>query len=276
MPVPQKAATRKRQLLREDAFTAIRAAIVDGTLEPEERLVDAELSAWLGVSRTPIREALARLEAAGLVQTRPGRYTMVSPLDVRAMKDAQAVAAAMHELAMRAAVPVMTPDHIAAMRTANERFALALRTGDVDAAITADDEFHAVAIDLYANQAVRSVLDQYTPVLRRMERARFSSLIGRSSVAQHAGIADLAEQGDADGAAREARLNWLTLTSVFPSGDGRATQTRPNHRREGKPMRAEEGDESIEELAEDAKKTQDKLDQTPDGKVAPESKPEPN
>jgi DNA-binding GntR family transcriptional regulator len=56
-----------------------------------------------------------------------------------------------------------------------------------------------------------SVLDQYTPLLRRMERARFSSLSGRSSVAQHAKIIDLAKHGDADAAAREARLNWLTL-----------------------------------------------------------------
>jgi DNA-binding GntR family transcriptional regulator len=211
MPVPQNAAAPKRQLLRDDAFTALRAAIVDGTFEPEERLVDAELSAWLGVSRTPIREALARLEAAGLVQTRPGRFTMVSPLDVRAMVEAQAVAAAMHELAMREAVPVMTGEHIAEMRLANDRFALALRAGDVDGAIGADDAFHAVAVDLCANQAVRAVLDQYTPLLRRMERARFSSLTGRSSVAQHAEIADLAERGDADGAARQARLNWLTL-----------------------------------------------------------------
>ena len=211
MPVPSKAAVPRRQLLRDDAFTAIRAAIVDGTLEPEERLVDAELSAWLGVSRTPIREALARLEAAGLVQTRPGRSTMVSPLDVRAMLEAQAVAAAMHELAVREAVPVMTSQHIDDMREANERFAAALRAGDVDGAIAADDAFHAVAVDLCANQAVRAVLDQYTPVLRRMERARFSSLTGRSSVAQHAQIADLAQRGNADGAAREVRLNWLTL-----------------------------------------------------------------
>ncbi len=211
MPVPRKAQARTRQLLREDAFTAIRTAIVDGTLEPEERLVDAELSEWLGVSRTPIREALARLDAAGLVQTRPGRYTIVSPLDVRSMKDAQAVAAAMHELAVREAVPVMRDEHIDAMRAANERFAAALTAGNVGSAIASDDAFHVVAVDVCGNGAVRSVLDQYTPVLRRMERARFSSLTGRSSVAQHATIIALAERGDAEGAAREVRLNWLTL-----------------------------------------------------------------
>lgn len=211
MPVPRKPTPVKRQLLRDDAFTSIRAAIVDGTLEPGERLVDAELSEWLGVSRTPIREALAKLDAAGLVQTRPGRYTIVSPLDPRSTKDARAVTAAMHELAVREAVPAMRPEHIGTMRAANQRFSTALDVGDIDGAIDADDEFHGVAVDVCANAAIRAVLDQYTPVLRRMERIRFASLSGRSSVAQHAAIVDLSERGDADGAAREARLNWLTL-----------------------------------------------------------------
>jgi DNA-binding GntR family transcriptional regulator len=219
MPVPRKSATPRRRLLRDDAFAAIRAAIVDGTLEPEERLVDSELSEWLGVSRTPIREALARLDAAGLVRTRPGQYTIVSPLDTRSMTDAQAVAAAMHELAVREAVPVMGPEHFVAMRSANERFDAALHVADVDAAIESDDAFHGVAVQVCANQAVRAVLDQYTPLLRRMERARFASSTGRGSVDQHARIADLAEAGDAEGAAREARLNWLTLTWGSPQRD---------------------------------------------------------
>src|SRR5882762_9358706 len=169
MPVPRKAAAPKRQLLRDDAFTAIRTAIVDGTLEPEERLVGAELSEWLGVSRTPIREALARLDAAGLVQTRPGRYTIVSPLDVKSMRDAQAVAAAMHELAVREAVPVMGPEHLTAMRDANERFASALRATDDAMALDVHRAVGVVAADVCGHKAVRSVLDQYTPLLRRME-----------------------------------------------------------------------------------------------------------
>ncbi len=211
MPVPRDSAAPRRQLLRDDAFASLRAAIVDGTFEPGERLVDAELSGWLGVSRTPIREALARLEAVGLVQTRPGRYTIVSPVDVRAARDAQVVTAAMHELAMRAAVPAMRAEHIESMRSANTRFAAALDDNDADAAIRADDEFHTVAVALCANAAIAAVLDQYTPLLRRMERIRFSSKAGRTSVRQHDRIADLAESGDSDGAAEEARLNWMTL-----------------------------------------------------------------
>ena len=215
MPVPSAQGLVNRSLLRDDAYRAIRDAIVDGTLAPGERLNDPELSAWLGVSRTPIREALARLERAGLVQTKPGRHTIVSPVDVRAVHEAQSVTAAMHELAVREAVPGLRPVEIEAMRAANERFADALHRMDVDAALAADDAFHAVAVDACANHAVRSVLDQFTPVLRRVERLRFGSLSGRDSIAQHARIIELCAVGDAEAAARLARANWLTLTPVL-------------------------------------------------------------
>lgn len=216
MPVPVAAASAQRQLLRDSVFQRIRDAIIDGTLEPGERLLDPELSAWLGVSRTPIREALARLEAAGLVETKPGRYTIVSPIEPRTVADAQAVTAAMHELAVRAAVPLLTAADLTAMREANDAFAAALAAGDVVAAIAADDAFHAVPVERAGNAAVRVVLDQYTPVLRRVERIRFASLVGRESVAQHARIVELAAAGDAEEAALEARRNWMTL--AVPEG----------------------------------------------------------
>jgi DNA-binding GntR family transcriptional regulator len=58
------------------------------------------------------------------------------------------------------------------------------------------------------------VLDQVTPVLRRLEHLRFSSLSGRTSIAEHKRILALCRKGDADGAAEAARRNWLTLTQV--------------------------------------------------------------
>lgn len=198
-------------MLRDSVFVRIRDAIIDGTLEPGEKLMDGELSGWLGVSRTPIREALARLETTGLVETKPGRYTIVSPIDTRTLADAQVVTAAMNELAVRTAVPLLTDDDLAAMRAANDAFADALRAGDVVAAVGADDTFHRIPVDRSGNQAIRAVLDQYTPVLRRVEHIRFASLRGRDSVAQHARIIAFAEAGDADAAAAETRQNWLTL-----------------------------------------------------------------
>ncbi len=217
MPVPKERAVVPRSLLREDAYRAIRDAIVKGELAPGERLNDADLSDWLGVSRTPVREALARLEQAGLVQTRPGRYTMVSPLDARALREAQLVTAAMHELAVREAVPHLAEADLAEMRVANDRFAAALHAADVDAALQGDDDFHAIPVRVSANQAVAAVLDQYTPALRRIERLRFGSLSGRESVAQHNLIIDLCTAGDAEGAAEAARTNWLTLVPLIAS-----------------------------------------------------------
>ncbi|GAB6899042.1 GntR family transcriptional regulator [Kineosporia succinea] len=211
MPVPTTNAAPPRELLRDRALHALRAAIVDGTLEPGERLVDAELCAWLGVSRTPVREALTQLERTGLVQIRPGSRTLVAPLDVRAAVEAQAVAASMHELAAREAVPLSGESHRELMAAANAQFAHALGSGDVDAAIAADDAFHHVFVDLAANRRLAGILDDVTPLLRRMERVRFASLSGRSSVAQHSSIIELTQAGDADGAAALVRANWLTL-----------------------------------------------------------------
>jgi DNA-binding GntR family transcriptional regulator len=218
MPIPQHVGVISRSLLRENAYRSIRDAIVDGTLQPGERLNDAELAQWLGVSRTPVREALTKLEESGLVQTKPGRWTMVSPLDVRAGRAAQTVTAAMHELAVREAVPSLTADEITAMREANARFAAALQANDVDAAIASDDEFHGVAVAAAANPAVRSVLEQFTPVLRRLERLRFSTVRGRDSVALHERIIVLCEAGDVEGAAAAARDNWMSLDPLFDLG----------------------------------------------------------
>ncbi|GGO91124.1 GntR family transcriptional regulator [Wenjunlia tyrosinilytica] len=236
MPVPQSRGLVSRSLLRENAYRAIRDAIVDGTLAPGERLNDTDLVNWLGVSRTPVREALTRLEHAGLVHTKPGRYTIVSPLDIRAARAAQSVTAAMHEVAVREALPNLSTAELDAMREANRRFADALRRNDVDAAIAADDDFHGVPVTASANQAVRTVLEQFTPVLRRVERLRFSSLGGRSSVAQHERIIALCEAGDVEGAVAATRANWQTLVPLLDTLDdddaatdetGAGTPSRP-------------------------------------------------
>lgn len=223
MPVPPSEGVVARSLLRDDAYKALRKAIVDGTLAPGERLRDDELSRWLGVSRTPIREALARLEQAGLVQTQPGRHTIVSPVDVREARAAQSVAAAMHELAVREAITNISACDLAAMRHANARFAAALDAHDPDAALAADDEFHAIAVEASANPYIAAVLEQVTPVLRRLERIRFASRDGRHSVALHEQIIARCEAGDGEGAGHAARANWHTLIAAPETAEARRT-----------------------------------------------------
>ena len=64
MPLPARASAERPKSMRDHAYAHLRDAIVSGELAPGERLRDPELEAWLGVSRTPIREAIARLESA--------------------------------------------------------------------------------------------------------------------------------------------------------------------------------------------------------------------
>ncbi|GAB3562282.1 GntR family transcriptional regulator [Spelaeicoccus albus] len=211
MPLPSDRHVIGRTLLRDQAFEALCSAIVDGTLAPGEQLNDNDIADWLGFSRTPVREALARLEANGLVTATPGRSTVVAAIDSDAVNEAANVAAALHSHAMRMAVPRFAPADYAAMRAENERFAAALRSRDPRAAFEADDCFHDVALRVCGNETLTGLLTQVSPTLRRVEFARFGSLLGEESIHQHARIMTVAEAGDADGAAGAVRANWQTL-----------------------------------------------------------------
>ena len=211
MPVPAERAETTRTLLRDQAYTRLRDAILAGTLEPGEQLKDAEIADWLGLSRTPIREALARLEEYGLVETAPNRYTRVAPISARDARDAFPVVAALHALAASLGVPRLTADDPASMRAANAEFADALGGGDVDRAVAADDRFHGVLVQASANREIARSLDRLMPKIRRLERARFGSLAGRRSVEQHERVVALCAAGDADRAAGAVRENWLSL-----------------------------------------------------------------
>ncbi|MGP3536759.1 GntR family transcriptional regulator [Microbacterium sp. RD1] len=218
MPIPPGAAAVDRTLLRDDVYRRLRDAIVDGTFTPGEQLKDGELAQWLGVSRTPVREALLRLAGSGLVVTLPGRSTTVSEVDARAVRDARDVLAAMHALAVREASGRLSEDDIDRMREANRRFADAVAAGDVDAALDADEELHAVAVTALDNRAVESVLDQFDPLVRRTERLRFRT-DGHASAEVHEQLIDLIASGDVEAAASVAYDIWHTL----PTEDSTAT-----------------------------------------------------
>ncbi|WP_203981471.1 GntR family transcriptional regulator [Planosporangium flavigriseum] len=200
-----------RRLLRDEAYDVLLAAIVSGDLQPGQVVRDGELAAAVGLSRTPVREALARLADEGLVESKPNAYTRVTPLDRRDCEEAFVMLRALHVLAVTQAVPRMTADDVARMRAANAAFAAALDTGDVDAALAADDDVHSVYVDAADNRTLKSTLDRLAPRIRRLERLRFSSPPGRDSVDVHERIARACAEGDADLAGRLVHDNWDTL-----------------------------------------------------------------
>jgi DNA-binding GntR family transcriptional regulator len=213
--------------LRERVYRALRDALVAGELAPGARLRDQELAERLGVSRTPVREALQRLEDEGLVETAPRAQTRVAPLDARAAREAFPVVAALHALAAKSGVARLRPAGIATMRAANEALAAAIGGGDpasIQRAIAADDAFHAVLLDAAANSEITHTLERLTPKVRRLEYAQFGSLAGRASVQQHTAIIAACARGDATRAAALVEENWLTLGRLIASSLSDATQ----------------------------------------------------
>lgn len=200
-----------RRLLREDAYDSLRSAILDGALPPGDVLRPAALAQQLGLSLTPVREALARLGAEGLVETRPQAETRVSPIRRDETQQALTVVTCLHELAVRLSVGRLSSSELAALEEANREFASALAAADVDAAIEADDAFHRVFVGAARNAALRDTIERYTPLLRRAERLRFGSLPGRRSVATHDRIHRAAAAGDVDAAVAATRENWTAL-----------------------------------------------------------------
>ena len=210
MPIPAGPSIAPRTLLRDDVHRRIRDAIVRGELQPGEKLRDGELGEWLGVSRTPVREALLRLAEAGLVTARPGRETIVAPEDPVTLAHARTISAELHALAARLAAPhaAADPAALARLNEANER----LRTAtDPEAAITADTDVHDVVVALSGNPLLPGQLDTLVPILLRAEFLHFDAQTAAASAAQHDAIAQALATGDADRAADLTRENWLSL-----------------------------------------------------------------
>lgn len=133
MPIPSTSPVEpaRRQLLRDTVFEKVREAILDGTLQPGERLVDEQIEQWLGVSRTPVRDAMNELERIGLVEMAPNRYTRVaSPREDEAIEALQALGVILGGV-VRLAVPRLDAAATHEVLAQVERTVQALRSGVV-------------------------------------------------------------------------------------------------------------------------------------------------
>ncbi len=204
-----------RPLLRDEAYERIRRAIIDGSLPPGTLLRDADLAEQLGLSRAPVRQALLRLAEERLVDSKPQSYTRVAELVPRDVREARQLIRALQEFAVREAMPRLGPAEVAEMRSANERFAAAIESGDLDAAVAADDVLHDVTVRVYGNRALAATIDRHLPLLRRLEYARFGSTLGQSSVRRHAELIDAIEAGDTAAAVAIVSTIWTDLDPLL-------------------------------------------------------------
>lgn len=145
--------------LRDVVFNTLRQAILRGELKPGERLMEIQLANKLGVSRTPIREAIRKLELEGLVLMIPRKGAEVADISEKSLRDVLEVRRALEELAGSLACERIRPEQIEQMRQAEQVFTDTLKTGDVTEIAEADEKFHDIIFLATGNQKLISMLN---------------------------------------------------------------------------------------------------------------------
>jgi DNA-binding GntR family transcriptional regulator len=153
---------------------------------------------------------------AGLVEAKPGVHTRISSLNRRDVEHTLSVLQMLDQLAVRTAVPRLTPADIGAMRAAHKKFAAASRREDVVAALAADDEFHGVVIRAADNPVLARLIDQIHPMVHRVLYRKFSSTMGgQETIGHHDRLVALCAAGDADQAAIVSAGHWRHLGGLI-------------------------------------------------------------
>lgn len=130
--------------LRDVVFKTLREAILKGNLAPGERLMEIQLANQLGVSRTPIREAIRKLELEGLVIMIPRRGAEVARITEKDLKDVLEVRTSLEELAISLACERISDASVEALKEALKNFKAAINGGDVTKIAESDVAFHDI------------------------------------------------------------------------------------------------------------------------------------
>ena len=137
--------------LRDVVFQTLREAILKGDLRPGERLMELQLAAKLGVSRTPIREAIRMLEQEGLAVTIPRKGAEVARMTEKDMEDVLQIREALDDLAVQVACDKITQEQLERLMATMKNFELAVQAGDLSKIVAYDVEFHDVIYEATDN-----------------------------------------------------------------------------------------------------------------------------
>lgn len=143
--------------LRDVIFNTLRDAIVTGDLKPGERLMEVELAEKMGVSRTPVREAIRRLETEGLVTMTPRKGTHVAELSIKDIIDVLEVRAALDGLATELAARNIKQEHLRQLDNIHKQYTAALQKENLAMAIKKDVEFHDAIYNAAGNIKLMNV-----------------------------------------------------------------------------------------------------------------------
>ena len=204
----EKRTAKLRDVLEEEILT--------GVLRPGDRLEELQLADRFGVSRTPIREALFQLSAAGLIEQRPRRGTFVAEIGPRRLMEMFDVMAELEAMCARLAARRATPEELAAIRQAHVGCAKAAERGDCDGYYYENEVFHE---RIRAASRNEFLVEQADTLQKRLKAYRRLQLRARdrlrASFAEHDSIVKAIESGDAEAAADAMRDHVMVQGERF-------------------------------------------------------------
>lgn len=194
--------------LRDVVFNTLRQAILTGELKPGERLMEIHLANKLGVSRTPIREAIRKLELEGLVTMIPRRGAEVAQITEKSMNDVLEVRRAMDALCVELACERISDEELAQLSTACDAFAEAVKTKDIKVIAHADVALHDIIVQATGNKRLVQLINNLS---EQMYRYRFEYLKDTSRheslIQEHHMIYEGILKKDKEAASQAAKLH---------------------------------------------------------------------
>jgi DNA-binding GntR family transcriptional regulator len=153
---------------RHQAYQAIRAAIVSTDLQAGQSLQEHVLAEWLGMSRTPVREALRQLTAEGLIESPSPRRLIVAELSAQSVREAYLAIEVLEGVTSRQAAEHGTSETDLSIEAAMRAMDLATQSGDFDAWIAADNTLHQHVHAVADNRRIREILDSLYVSIERV------------------------------------------------------------------------------------------------------------
>lgn len=193
------------QPLREVVCESLRDAIRRGVLKPGERLMEIQLAEELGVSRTPVREAIRKLELEGYVVMMPRRGTYVANMSIRDISEIFEIRTALESLSNGLAAERITPEELEHLQRLLVMISSYIETKDMDKIVETDIEFHDLLYHAARNSRLVGIISNLRDQLTRF-RTLSMSYPGRleATLDEHRTIVEAIAQGDGRAAKKAA------------------------------------------------------------------------
>ena len=185
------------QPLREVVCETLRDAIRRGVLKPGERLMEIQLAEELGVSRTPVREAIRKLELEGYVIMMPRRGTYVANLSIRDVNEVFEIRTSLESLASGLAAERITDEELDHLQRLLVQIGMYIEQGDIEKIVEVDTEFHGLLYQASRNQRLIGIISNLREQLTQFRKTSMS-FPGRlkATLEEHRAIVDAIAQGD--------------------------------------------------------------------------------